>query len=91
MSAKNTYGAGVEALVHVAPLGGLQCHVLAEPRVEAEGERQAALHPLSLLEAARSRLHVQQHLGAVVVGQGHAAHQPEGRQTGGRTRIRSEA
>lgn len=73
----DTYGAGVEALVHAAPLGGLQRHVLAETRVEAEGERQAVLHPLPLLEAPGRRLHIQQHLGAVVVGQGHAAHQPE--------------
>lgn len=73
----DTYGTRVEALVHVAPLGGLQRHVLAEACVEAEGERQAALHPPALLEAAGSRLHVQQHLGAVVVGQGHAAHQSE--------------
>lgn len=51
--------------------------------MEAEGERQAAPHPLPLLEAAGRRLHIQQHLRAVVVGQRHAAHQPEDRETGG--------
>lgn len=72
---KGTYGTGVEALPHPASLGRLQGQVLAQPRVEAEGEREAASHPLPLLEAPRRRLHVQQHLGPVVVGQRHAAHQ----------------
>lgn len=66
---KFTNGAGVEALEHMAPLRGLQRHVLAESRVEAEGEREAASHSLPLLETSRRRLHVQQDLRAVVVGQ----------------------
>lgn len=49
--------------------------------MEAEGEREAASHPLPLLETSSRRLHVQQHLRPVVVGQGHAAHQPADRQT----------
>lgn len=80
-SRKVTDGAGVEALEHPASLRRLQGHVLAESSVEAEGEREAASHPLPLLETSGRRLHVQQDLRPVVVGQGHAAHQPEGRQT----------
>lgn len=34
---KLTYRTGVEALKLVAPLGGLQGHVLAEAGMEAEG------------------------------------------------------
>lgn len=80
---KVTDGAGVEALEHPASLRRLQGHVLAESGVEAEGEREAASHPLPLLETSGRRLHVQQDLRPVVVGQGHAAHQPEDGHTGG--------
>lgn len=79
---KVTHGAGVEDLQHPASLRGLQRHVLAESGVEAEGEREAASHPLPLLEPSGRRLHIQQHLRAVVVRQGHAAHQPVDTQTG---------
>jgi len=80
---KCTNGAGVEALAHPASLGRLQSHVLAEAGVEAEGEREAAPHAFSLLEASSCRLHIQQDLRPVVVGQGHASHQPEDRETDG--------
>lgn len=76
-----THRTRVEALEHAASLSWFQGHVLAEAGVEAEGQRQAAPHPLPLLEAPRRRLHVQQHLGPVVVGQGHAAHQAEDTKT----------
>ena len=78
---KFTYRTRVEALKHPASLRRLQSHVLAESSVEAEGEREAASHPLPLLETSSRRLHVQQNLRPVVVGQGHAAHQPADRQT----------
>lgn len=78
---KVTDWAGVEALEHPASLCGLQGHVLAESGVEAEGEREAASHPLPLLETSGCRLHVQQDLRPVVVRQGHAAHQPVDGQT----------
>lgn len=73
-----TYRTGVEALKHVASLGGFQGHVLAETSVKAEGERKAVSHPLPLLEASSCCLYVQQHLWAVVIWQRHAAHQPWG-------------
>lgn len=72
-----TYWAGVEALKHPASLRRLQSHVLAESRVDAEGEGEAASHPLPLQKTSRRRLHVEQHLWPVVVRQGHAAHQSE--------------
>lgn len=84
--ADGTYGAGVEALEDAASLSRHQRHVLAEARVEAEGEREAASHPLPLLEASCRCLHIQQHLRAVVVGERHAAHQPE--ETGRQVEVR---
>lgn len=62
-----TYRTGVEALKHVSPLSGFQGHVLAEARVEAEGERKAVSHPLPLLKASSCCLYIQQHLRAIVV------------------------
>lgn len=59
---KLTYRTGVEALKLVAPLGGLQGHVLAEAGMEAEGEWEAVSHPLPLLEASTCCFYVQQHL-----------------------------
>lgn len=67
----------VEDLAACASLCALQGQVLAEARVEAEGEGQALPHALTLLEAPRRRLDVQQVLRAVVVGQRHAAHEAE--------------
>lgn len=76
------YWALVEDLVFVASLHALQGHVLAEASVDAEGQGQALLEPQPLLEAPGRRVDVQQVLGAVVVGQGHAAHQPATAETG---------
>lgn len=72
----------VEDLVFIASLHTLQGHVLTEASVDAEGQGQALLQPQPLLEAPGRRVDVQQVLGAVVVGQGHAAHQPGTTKTG---------
>lgn len=45
--------------------------------MEAEGERQTLLHALALLKPSCCRLNVQQVFRAIVVGQGHAAHQSD--------------
>lgn len=57
---KCTHRTGVEALAFLASLSVLQRHVLAEARVEAESERQAAPHAPPQLETSGCCLHVQQ-------------------------------
>lgn len=71
----------VEDVREVASLCGLQRQVLTKSCVEAEGEGETLFHPLSLLEAACSRLYIQQVLRPVVVRQSHAAHQTTERDT----------
>lgn len=69
------YWALVEDLVFIPPLHTLQGHVLTEASVDAEGQGQALLEPQPLLEASSRCVDVQQVFRAVVVRQGHAAHQ----------------